>query len=197
MCLCAAPLYAVPDPVLTGQISASQVGGEPSDPYYGWYLYVIELQWNLDGEGEGAGLSHWDMIFKATCGITNDIIAFDSPAGQSTSNGNPTPPYTADWTGFFDLGGDNSMDPIITTPVIKYNDPTAQTGFSGFGTFQFYADTAPVNGTYTNALVAKAGGVPDTYGDLVGDAPACTVPEPATLLVLGLGGLALLRKRRV
>ncbi|MHC5076381.1 MAG: PEP-CTERM sorting domain-containing protein [Planctomycetota bacterium] len=53
---------------------------------------------------------------------------------------------------------------------------------------------------WENALVAKAGSN-NVWGNLTGDAPSCTVvpgqvPEPSTIILLGLGSLALIRKRR-
>lgn len=197
MCVCvfAAPLPAtlVP-PDIAGTITATEVND-------GWFLYEISLEWDMNGPGQGAGLSHWDIIFQSElyCPILEADIEFDTPAGYSTDANYPTnpDPCAITWLGEFDATGDTSLDPDVTTPVIKYNEYSANPGDKGYGTFWFYSNAIPVNGTYTNALVAKAGQVADTYGDLVGDAPSCTIPEPGTVCLLGLGALALLRKRRV
>lgn len=187
VCTYTAPLTATPDvPYITGTSTATLITGGPHD---GWYRYDISINWDLNTLG--AGLSHWDIIFKADCGMSAELVDFDSPAGYS---------YPADppieWDALFESKGDPDLVTPITTPVIKYNEPTAEPGVEGNGTFWFYADFAPVYGTYTNALVAKAGTVGGTYGDLTGDTPPCTIPEPATILLFGLGALTLLRKRR-
>lgn len=197
VCICTGPLFAtlVP-PDVNGTSTATLVTG---DPYDGWYLYEIDIEWDLNGPG--AGLSHWDLILKVGCGSTDHLMAFDTPAaGHSTSESEPTNPMAMGWSGYFNRDGDSAVG--ITDPVVKYNDPffpeTALPGEQGYGTFSFYANIIPEYGTYQNALLAKGGGGVDiVYGDLTGAYPSCTIiPEPTTLLLLGLGALALLRKRR-
>ncbi len=93
MCVCVftAPLSAtlVP-PDIAGTITATEVND--GGPHNGWFLYEISLEWDMNGPGQGAGLSHFDMIFGADCGITADIIYFDSPAGYSTDANYPINP---------------------------------------------------------------------------------------------------------
>lgn len=189
ICICTAPLSATPvEPYISGTITAIQVvGGQ----YDGWYRYDIDFNWDLNTLG--AGLSHWDMIFNADCGMTTDVVGFDSPAGYSYP---AEPPI--EWDAIFEINGDPDLADPVTTPVIKYNEPSTQPGAEGNGTFWFYADAAPVGQetTFTNALVAKAGTIGNVYGNLTGYAPPCTIPEPASMLLLGLGAFALLRKRR-
>lgn len=105
------------------------------------------------------------------------------------------------WSGYFERNGDPSLDPPVTDPVAKCNDPffppDAEPGPEGYGTFSFYAYIIPEYGLYTDVLVAKAGTIPDTYGDLTGAYPSCIIiPEPATICLLGLGALAGLIKRK-
>jgi len=131
--------------------------------------------------------------------LLDHLIEFDTPAGYSTSEEYPEDPTAMGWSGYFQRDGDPSVG--VSGPVVKYDNPfypsDAEPGTEGYGTFSFYANIIPENGTYENALVAKAGKIDPAYGDLTGDYPSCTIiPEPATILLLGLGGLALLRKRR-
>lgn len=193
VCICTAPLLATTDPTyISGTSTATLItdGGV----HDGWYLYEIEIDWDLNTMG--AGLSHWDIILKPGCGSLDHLIGLDTPAGYSTCEN-----YDEMWwSGYFQRGGDDSV-PEILDPIVKYNDPfipsDAQPGPEGYGTFSFYANIIPENGTYENALMAKGGTIDPVYGDLTGDYPSCTIiPEPATILLLGLGGLALLRKRR-
>ena len=184
VCLCWAPAFANSVPFITGTSTAEQIM-ESSDPYYLWYRYDITITWDLDGEG--AGLSHWNLILKDGCGLPDHLIEFDTPAsGFSTSVDSPDDPEAMGWTGYFLPDGDTSLNPDVTDPVVKYNDPhdpSGDPGPEGSGTFWFYANIIPEYGTYPNALVAKAGTIDDTYGDLTGAYPSCTIiPEPLTML---------------
>ncbi|MHC4625090.1 MAG: PEP-CTERM sorting domain-containing protein [Planctomycetota bacterium] len=193
--ICAVPTYAVlTPPDIAGTSTATlQSGGT----YDGWYLYVMSIEWNF--EGQGSGLSHWDVVLYAGCAELDHLIEFDSPAGYSTTVDDPTNPMAMGWSGYFERDGDTSSG--ITDPVLKYNNPffplDAQPGEQGYGTFSFYANIIPEYGTYEDALVAKAGLLDPIYGDLEGAYPSCTIiPEPSALLLLAFGGLALIKRKR-
>ena len=175
-------------PFITGTSSASLVT-DPG-PYYEWYLYELELSWSL-----GQGLSHWDMILKAGCADDDHLIEFPAPAGFSTSETEPNNPMAISWTGYFVRTGDPSATPPILEPVVKYNNPTGEPGSKGYGTFYFYSNIIPEYGVYPGALIAKAGQT-TTTGTLTGAYPSCEVPEPAAAVVLLIGGVGLLSRRR-
>lgn len=149
-------------------------------PYTGWFYYEIEFNWNLDH-----GLSHWDLILTPGCAEQDHLI--ESLGG--ISNGG-----LVTWLGYFERKGDKSMNPDITDPVVKF-EPSGNPGSSGSGTFWFYSNIIPEYlGPYIDAVAAKAG-TTDTYGPLEGAYPSCTVPEPATVLLLGGGSFLLVKKK--
>lgn len=198
LCVVSLPLFAEVSPYITAQSTATLITEAGSR--HGWYLYEIDVEWNL-GEGQGSGLSHWDVILKSGCAAADHLIEFDTPAGFSTSEAFPDDPDAMGWTGYFERLGDSSLDPVVTGPIVKFDEPfqpeDAEPGSAGYGTFYFYANIIPEYGTYENAVVAKAGQTADTYGELTGAYPSCTIiPEPAALSLLVLGGLAMLMKRR-
>ncbi len=110
----------------------------------------------------------------------------------------PNDPAAVSWTGEFLRDGEPTVP--SSDPLIKYEQVVGQTeeaGPLGYGTFWFYANIIPETGTYPNALVGKAGSDTIVWGTLTGAYPSCTItPEPATLALLGLGGLVAVRRRR-
>jgi hypothetical protein len=200
------------------QVTAEDLASSPEGVQVGWFKYTMDISWDLNGQG--TAISHWDLILKLGCAELDHLIAFggfeSAVSGQSTSEENPAEPFTVNWYGLLNRNGDPPTG--ITDPVIKYEQPVLdeygnpvppaeEPGPEGYGVFWYYANILPQNGSdgngavWSNALVAKGGVQTVVWGDLEGDAPSCTVignvPEPTTILLLGMGSLLILRKRRV
>ena len=181
LCLCWAPAFA---DFVSGTSTATQIT-DPG-PHYLWWRYDIEITWS---NGTGEGLSHWDLILKTGCALSDHLIEFDDPAGVSS------PPDDTEWTGYFVPGGDGSIPG--NDPVVKYNDPTFEPEPAGSGTFSFYANIVPEDAPEPNLFLVTKAGETITFGNLSGDIPSCTViPEPASVGLLLIGLPWVLRRRR-
>ncbi|MFC1739224.1 PEP-CTERM sorting domain-containing protein [Planctomycetota bacterium] len=178
-----------PDIIVTGSSATLITDG---GLYDGWYLYEMNVEWALN-----YGLSHWDLVLKPEWDPVDHLIEFPTPGGYSTSEEYPDDPMAMGWTGFFELTGDPSIP--VTDPLIKYNsphDPPGEPDTYGYGTFNYFANIIPEYGTYSNVLIAK-NDQETVFADYTGYYPSCNiVPEPATIFLLGLGGLAILKRRR-
>ncbi len=183
-------------PYITATSTATEITG---GVYDSWYKYTIDFTWAFDGPG--SGLSHWDIILKPGCAEDDHKIEFDTWAGYSTSENIPNDANALDWTGFFEIGDASIAG--VTGPIVKFDEPfdpdTDEPGKSGHGTFCFYSNIIPENGTFEDKIVSKGGsGVGIVYGDLISDYPSCTiVPEPATIAMMmaSIGSLLIKRKR--
>ena len=141
---------------------------------------------------------------------------YEGVSGLSTTEDNPLNPLAqvAPWFAYIAMSDSGPVPPIVDTIMIKYEQPvhlasdplleapgTAPAN-QGIATFWYYSVFGPGTGqdastVWTDKLMVKAGnggGIVE-FGDITGYMPDC-VPEPATICLLGLGTLGLLRKRK-
>lgn len=141
--------------------------------------FAFELLFNLDPELDASAL-----VFSAPV-KTGEFADPTIDLGMNS--------FPGDGGGYFDIrvDFDNSNGPSTRFGVGDAVEYTI-TGISTLTTDSFDSLSAPHGGHGTHAVAAHVGGIgPDD-----GDSGWISVPEPGTLIVLVLGGLALLRRRR-
>lgn len=141
--------------------------------------FAFELLFNLDPELDASAL-----VFSAPV-KTGEFADPTIDLGMNS--------FPGDGGGYFDIrvDFDNSNGPSTRFGVGDAVEYTI-TGISTLTTDSFDFLSAPHGGHGTHATAAHIGGIgPDD-----GDSGWISVPEPGTLIVLVLGGLALLRRRR-
>ncbi len=185
------PSSAVLFPFVTGESTAALI---KDGDFAGLYRYDIFITWKM-----GANLSQLDLLLEDISQNPNYEIVFPTPAATSTSIRHRYDSLAATWTAYLKSNGLCLFGE--DDPYIKYVNPRRpKAGRIGFGTFSFYSNIAPEYGTFDDVLIAQANCGPKVLGGLCGayPYPSCgNIPEPATILLLGLGScLMVTRKKR-
>ena len=160
-----------------------------------------------DPSAENYGEATGNLRFEDLATYIVDTITYNYNTGiDGTSNNEESDPLTVNdetviWGGYIDADLSNPLN----SNIVRYQQPLEyidgqpdapsypDPGAVGTGEFWFYSIYGPVEGAAD--LTLKFGQNEVTFTDAItGELPYC-VPEPATMCLLGLGGL-LLRKRK-
>ncbi len=188
-----------------------------------YYKYTIDLQWDFSDATQN-DMSHWAVDLNQTLlcpfavkdefGQDTGSIWFEQehPTYIAPSDG-LVYPYISGidgistsetstelevlWLGLIDLppaagNGVKYEQPLLYDSANPTPPVAPEPGNTGNGQFWFYSIFAPTEVT-EGIITAKADNF-DVDGSISGSLPYC-IPEPATLMLLTLGGLMIARKR--
>jgi hypothetical protein len=134
-------------------------------------------------------IANWDEGNGGTVNYTPDISVYAQPDRDGPMVGTQ-PAFMA-----------NSAAATMGYPI--YDKPGAGTLVYSSGTVQvtltdyvLYAKSAGLGLDYESATTTLGPFIPDTYPDVIGEYTLVVTPEPMTMALLGLGSLALIRRRR-
>ncbi len=184
-------------------------------PLYGVEIIPSNMVWpSLPGETFG-----FDFVINDPCGVTGTAfgswisvsgpgtLTFDATASEAVATtdtsywiyGNSDGAFANDEGGNEYSFGDNP-DPDLLMKTLVVDDIMARYVFSWDGTEGDYTFSLDLLDTDKNFIddMWDTQALQFTPGEYDGDSSSFTVniPEPTTLMLIGLGGLALLRKRR-
>lgn len=160
-------------PNTTGQTITNIPGGPTSGSPYGFYFFDLD-----------AGVAGNDTLYVSDdTATTGGIFKYSLVGGTWVSNGSVLAASARGLTGFV---GANGVNLFATTGA-----STA----AGGGTLYGFTDTSGYNGTLSGSVTTLASASASTAFRGIAYIPQA-VPEPGSMIALGLGAIALIRKRR-
>jgi hypothetical protein len=208
---------------LQASLVATSTAEQITDSTGTYYKYTINVEWDFAPSQNG--ISNWGVDLNPTLlcpyalkdedGEITGSIWFEDPTTYVAPSDGQTYPYLVGIDGQSTPENGDMLDVMWFGSVelnssmgngIKYEQPlmydssnpapgmALEPGPEGNGQFWFYSVFGPVSGTWDDVLFAKANSKSYT-GSLSGELPYC-IPEPATLLLLSFGGIALIRKKK-
>jgi len=158
---------------------------DPPMPLDGTWVRLIEV---MAAPDFFTGTYTWNSPLPVEFTITDWAVVTDIFEVYDFGNLKATTPSLPDWDA---LG---LPDPLTSPPWTVYPDVALADGRFSSAVINFAAGAHSITIRDIHIPLRSQGGVPFTDGTVA--FKAVVVPEPTTVCLLGLGGLALLRRRR-